>query len=37
VWIAWFVYSIVLALKAYKGEYFEVPMIYGFVKNYVGE
>lgn len=37
VWIAWFVYSIVLALKAYKGEYFEVPGVYGFVKNYVGE
>lgn len=29
------VYEILLAIKAYNGEYFEVPVVYGFVSNYV--
>lgn len=31
------IYTILLALKAYKGEYFEVPLVYGLVKGMVGE
>ncbi len=30
-----FVYTIVLAIKAYNGESLEVPVIYGFVKQYI--
>lgn len=30
-----FIYTIVLAIKAYNGESLEVPVIYGFVKNYI--
>lgn len=37
VWVAGFVYQVVLALKAYKGEYFEVPGIYGLIKSWIGE
>lgn len=33
--IAVLVYQIVLAIKAYNGEYFEVPIISGFVHRYV--
>lgn len=29
------VYTILLALKAYKGEYFEVPVVYDFIKGYI--
>lgn len=35
--LAGFVYAIVLALKAWGGEYVEVPVIYGVVKSYIGE
>ena len=31
------VYQIILAMKAYKGEYVEVPIIYGLIKSSVGE
>ncbi|PKQ20447.1 MAG: hypothetical protein CVT66_04720 [Actinobacteria bacterium HGW-Actinobacteria-6] len=30
-----FVYTIILAVKAYNGESLEVPVIYGFVKQYI--
>ena len=30
-----FVYTIILAIKAYNGESLEVPVIYGFVKSYI--
>ncbi|MHB1342579.1 MAG: hypothetical protein ACYC77_04475 [Coriobacteriia bacterium] len=30
-----FIYTVVLALKAWNGESVEVPMIYGFVKSYM--
>jgi len=30
-----FVYTIILAIKAYNGESLEVPVIYGFVKQYI--
>jgi uncharacterized protein len=33
--LAGFIYEIVLGVKAYNGEYFEVPIIYGFIKSYV--
>lgn len=33
--IAGFVYTIILAVKAYNGESIEVPVIYGFVKQYM--
>ncbi|KAF0208709.1 MAG: DUF4870 domain-containing protein [Actinomycetota bacterium] len=33
--IGGFVYSILLAVKAWNGESIEVPMIYGFVKSYI--
>ena len=33
--LAGFVYSVILAIKAYNGESLEVPVIYGFVKNYI--
>ncbi len=32
-----FIYEIVLAVKAFNGEYFEVPVVYGFVKGWMGE
>lgn len=32
-----FIYEIVLAVKAYNGEYVEVPVVYGLVKTYIGE
>lgn len=35
VWMAGVVYGIILALKANKGEYFEVPVIYDMVKSYL--
>lgn len=35
--LALLVYLILLAMKAYKGEYFEVPVIYGLMKGMVGE
>jgi uncharacterized membrane protein len=31
------VYQIVIGVKAYNGAYFEVPVVFGFVKPYVGE
>ena len=34
-WVILFIYQIVLALKANKGESVEVPVIYGMVKNYI--
>ena len=43
-WIAWAVLSVILLvvgiialIKAFQGEYYEVPVVYGFIKNYVGE
>ncbi|MDP2182191.1 MAG: DUF4870 domain-containing protein [Actinomycetota bacterium] len=33
--IVGFIYSIILAVKAYSGESTEVPVIYGLVKNYI--
>ncbi len=35
VYLLGFVYQIILAVKAWNGEYVEVPVIYGLVKNYV--
>jgi uncharacterized membrane protein len=32
-----FVYAIILAIKAWSGEYYEMPVVYGFIKGYVGE
>lgn len=32
-WIIVFIFQIVYALKAYKGEYFEVPLIAGMAKS----
>jgi len=32
-----FVYQIILALKAWNGEYVEVPVVYDMVKQYIGE
>jgi uncharacterized membrane protein len=31
------VYQIILGVKAYNGMYFEVPMVFGVVKPYIGE
>jgi uncharacterized membrane protein len=36
-WLAYLVYLILLAVKAYNGNYVEVPIVYGIVKGYVGE
>jgi uncharacterized membrane protein len=36
-WIAAVVYAIVLAIQAFQGNYMEIPLIYGFIKGYVGE
>jgi uncharacterized membrane protein len=36
-WLTWFIGGIIWAVKAYNGEYNEVPVIYGIVKNYIGE
>jgi uncharacterized membrane protein len=36
-WLALLVYQIILAVKAYNGEYFEVPVVFGIVKSYFGE
>jgi uncharacterized membrane protein len=33
--LAYLIYTIILAMKAYKGESFEVPVVYGLVKNMV--
>ncbi len=32
-----FIYQIYLAVKAFGGQYVEIPVIYGFIKGYVGE
>ncbi len=32
-----FIYQIYLAVKAFGGHYVEIPVIYGFIKGYVGE
>ena len=32
-----FIYQIVLAIKAWGGEYMEVPVVYDLVKQYIGE
>ncbi|MEL7668444.1 MAG: hypothetical protein AAGU73_09650 [Actinomycetota bacterium] len=34
-WLIGVVYGIILALKANKGESFEVPVIYNIVKRYI--
>ncbi len=33
--LAGFVYTIILAIKAYNGESIEVPVVYGLVKQYI--
>lgn len=33
--LAGFVYQIILAVKAYQGESFEVPVVHGIVKQYI--
>jgi uncharacterized membrane protein len=35
--LAVFIFLAVQAMKAYNGSYVEVPVVYGFVKNYIGE
>jgi uncharacterized membrane protein len=35
--LALFIYQIILALKAWNGEYVEIPVIYGYVKSYIGD
>jgi uncharacterized membrane protein len=35
--LVYLIYTIILAMKAYKGEYFEVPVVYGFAKGMMGE
>jgi uncharacterized membrane protein len=35
--LALLVYQIILGVKAYNGAYFEVPMVFGVVKPYIGE
>jgi len=34
---ALFIYSIFLAVKAYGGGYIEIPVLYGIIKQYIGE
>ncbi len=34
-WIVLLVISILAAIKAFQGEYYEVPLIYGVVKNHI--
>lgn len=34
--LLWLIVAIMWAIKAYNGEYAEMPVVYGFVKNYVG-
>ncbi len=34
-WLAMLIYQIVLAVRAYNGAYFEVPVVYGFIKQYL--
>jgi uncharacterized membrane protein len=36
-WLALFVYQIIIAVKAYNGQYVEIPLVYGFVKQYIGD
>ena len=35
VWMAAFIYIIYLAVQAYQGKYFKVPVIYGMAKKYM--
>lgn len=37
VYLALFVYAIFLAVKAYGGQYIEIPGVYGVVKGMIGE
>ena len=37
VWVAAVGYAIVLAIQAFQGKYMEIPLVYGFIKGYVGE
>jgi uncharacterized membrane protein len=37
VWLGVFVYAIVLAIQGFTGKYMEIPVVYGFIKGYVGE
>lgn len=37
VWIAWLVLAIIGTIKAFGGDYWEAPGIFGFIKGYVGE
>ena len=34
-WVALLVVSIMGAIKAFQGQYYEVPLVYGLVKNYM--
>jgi uncharacterized membrane protein len=35
--IAIFVFQIICAIKAFQGKYYEVPIVYGVVKGFIGE
>lgn len=35
--LAIFIYLVVMAMKVYNGSYVEMPVVYGLVKNYIGE
>ena len=32
-----FIYLIMMAMKVYNGSYVEIPVVFGFVKSYIGE
>jgi uncharacterized membrane protein len=34
VWVAWFIFAILYAMKAYKGERFEIPFVTKFAAKY---
>ncbi len=36
-WIAWVVFAILGMINALQAKYYEVPVLYGFVKSYIGE
>jgi uncharacterized membrane protein len=36
-WLFWLVLAIMALVKALGGEYYQVPIVYGVVKNYIGQ
>jgi uncharacterized membrane protein len=36
-WIAWIVFVILGLINAFQGKYYEIPLLYGFLKTYIGE